>query len=601
MPTFTLKLVLILAVILSTCALSLVLTPLTRSLSAHFGWVARPSGSRWHRQPTPLFGGVAIFLSVAILVAPFLPRLWEPRLLALLAGAVIVFAVGLWDDFVKLRPVTKLLGQIIAACIVVAGGVMLNMGEHKFLSVLVTILWIAAVTNAFNLIDNMDGLCAGTAVISSVMLVVYSVMSADPLVGLFAASLAGASLGFLRYNFSPASIFMGDCGSMFIGFLLAVLSVWATSSYVGDLAATLMVPVLVLSVPIFDTTFVSFTRLLRGQSIAQGGRDHASHRLVILGLSERRTVLLIYAFSLIMGATAVLYSYFTISIFFVVSMVLVSGAVVFGLFLGEVKIGEAQLPAVMAQRKSNPPAVLFATVLHKRSFVEMLLDVVSICLAYYTATLLRYENELTAERLTIVWRTLPVLISVKLVSLYAMGLYRSMWRYLAFADLIHVFRAATIASVLSVLAVLMIWNFKGYSRTVFVIDWLITLMLLSGTRLLFRGLRETLPGIRRNSGKRVLIVGAGDAGEMLVKEMLNNPRLGYQPVGFLDDNPAKRGLRMYGVEVMGTRADLGRILIEERVEEVVIAIPSAEDEALLDFFVRCGEVGVPCRRMQAVI
>ena len=601
MPTFTLKLAPTLAVLLSACALSLVLTPLVRALSARWGWVAQPSGSRWHRKPTPLFGGVAIFLSVFGLAAPFLPKMWEPRLLALLLGAGVVFAVGLWDDFAKLRPVTKLLGQIVAACIVVAGGVMLNMGDHKFLSVLLTLLWIAAVTNAFNLIDNMDGLCAGTAVIAGVMLAAYAMINGNLTVGLFAAALAGASLGFLRYNFSPATIFMGDCGSMLLGFLLSVLSIWATSSYVSDLAATLMVPVLVLAVPIFDTTFVSFTRLLRGQSIAQGGKDHTSHRLVILGLSERRTVLLIYAFSLIMGATAVLYTYFTVSIFFVLSVVLVSAAVVFGLFLGEVKIGEGQLPDVIARRRGIPPAVLLATVLHKRSFVEMVLDVVSICLAYYTATLLRYENELTVARLDIVWQTLPVIVAVKLVTLYAMGLYRSMWRYLGFADMIHIFRAASVASVLSVLAVLMIWNFRGYSRTVFVIDWLIALMLLSGARLLFRGLREMLPGIHRNSGRRVLIVGAGDAGEMLVREMLNNPRLGFQPVGFLDDNPAKRGLRMYGVEVMGTRAELGRVLVEERIEEVVIAIPSAQDEKLLDYFVRCGELGIPCRKMQGVV
>lgn len=601
MPTFTLNLAPVVAAFLSSCALALVLTPVVRAISARWGLVAQPSGSRWHKQPTPLFGGVAIFLSIFVLVAPFLPRMWGPRLLVLLLGAFVVFAIGVWDDFVKLRPVTKLLGQIVAACIVIAGGVMLNLGDHKFLSVLVTLLWIAAVTNAFNLIDNMDGLCAGTAVISGLVLVVYSVINANPTVGLFAAALAGASLGFLRYNFTPATIFMGDCGSMLIGFLLSVLSIWATSNYVGDLAATMMVPVLVLSVPIFDTTFVSFTRFLRGQSIARGGRDHTSHRLVILGLEERRTVLLIYAFSLIMGATAVLYTYFTISIFFVISMVLLSGAVVFGLFLGEVKIGEGQLPTVMAGRKGNPPTILLTTVLHKRSFVEMILDVVSICLAYYTATLLRYENELTAGRLAIVWQTLPVIVSVKLVTLYAMGLYRSMWRYLGFADMIHIFRAATVSSLLSVLAVLMIWNFKGYSRTVFVIDWLIALMLLSGARLLFRGLRETLPGIHRNSGKRVLIIGAGDAGEMLVREMLNNPRLGFQPVGFLDDNPAKRGLRMFGVEVMGTRADLSRVLIEERIEEVVIAIPSAPDETLLDFFVRCGELGVPCRKMQGVV
>ena len=265
------------------------------------------------------------------------------------------------------------------------------------------------------------------------------------------------------------------------------------------------------------------------------------------------------------------------------------------------KVDSVELPLALSSRKEGAPAVLGSNVFHKRAFVEMLLDMVAICLAYYAATLLRYEAEITPIRLARIWVTLPVIIPVKLMVLYSFGLYRSMWRYLEIVDLIHLFRAVTTSSLITVVVVLMVWNFEHYSRTVFVIDWMLMLMLLAGLRLLFRGLRDALPGIQKDSGKRVLIIGAGDAGEMLVREMQNNSRLGYHPVGFIDDNPGKIGRRMFGLEVMGSRFSLRRILVEERIEEVVVAIPSAPDEDLADFFAPCDELGISCRRIHSLI
>ncbi len=599
MPPYAEEYTPVVAAFFISLASALLLTPLVKIFAARWGFVALPNQARWHQDATPLLGGGAIFAAATFALVLFLPRFWDARLVGFILGVLIVFGVGLWDDISSLGPVMKLLGQITAACAVVASGNIYNLGGHELFSVLVTILWIVAVTNAFNLIDNMDGLSAGTACISGLAITAYGVLSGDLIVALIAVSVVGACLGFLRYNFSPASIFMGDCGSMVIGFALAVASVMAAAHW--NLLVTMVVPVLVLGVPIFDTMFVSLTRLFRGQSIAQGGRDHSSHRLVILGLSERRTVLLIYAFSLILGVTAFLHIYLNISIIFVFSVIMIAGAVVFGRFLKDVKIDQSELPAVRERRRGDPPAVLHTNVLHKRAFLEMLLDLIAISLAFYTANLLRYEAELTPDRLNRIWVTLPIIIPIKLATLYAFKLYRSMWRYLGFVDLIHMFRAVSTSSVVTVVAILMIWNFEGYSRTVFVIDWILLLMLVTGQRLLFRGLRDTLPGIRKDSGKRVLIIGAGDAGEMLVREMLNNPRLGYKPVGFVDDHPGKLGRRMYGVAVMGNRGDMRRILVEERIEEVLVAIPSASDETILDFIVPCTELGVPCRRTHNLV
>jgi len=579
----------------------LALTPLVKIFSAKHGFVAQPAGTRWHKEPTPLMGGIAIFIGIVVGLAYFLIDIWETRLLGFVLGGVVVFVVGLWDDVSSLRPVTKLLGQIIAACIAVATGIHFNFGGHQLFAVVLTIFWIASVTNAFNLIDNMDGLCAGTACISGLVLSAFAFVNGDSTVGLVSVVIVGACLGFLRYNFPPASVFMGDSGSMLIGYAFATLSIIATTKGVGNFVATIAIPVLVLGVPIFDTALVSFSRLVKGKRLSQGGTDHTSHRLVILGLSERQTVLLIYAFSLLLGVTAFLYAYLNFSIVIVLSAALISGVVVFGLFLGEVKVDPMELPSALSERKCPAPAILGTNVFHKRAFVEMLLDLVSICLAFYTATLLRYEAHLIPSEVARIWVTLPVIIPVKLVVLYSFGLYRSMWRHLEFVDLLHITKAVTISSAANVVAILMIWRFDGYSRSVIVIDWMLMIMLVSGLRLLFRGLRETFPGGQKNSGKRLLIIGAGDAGEMLVREMQNNPRLEYHPVGFIDDNPGKIGRRMFGIEVMGNRADLRRIIVEEQIEEVIVAIPSALEEDLAVFFEPCNDLGVSCRRTHDLI
>jgi len=579
----------------------LVLTPCIKVFSIKYGFIAQPAGTRWHKEPTPLMGGIAIFIAFFLGLTYFFIDILNVRLVGFFLGAVVVFSVGVWDDVSNLRPVTKLLGQIIAACIAVSTGIHFNFGEYQFLAVILTVFWIASVTNAFNLIDNMDGLCVGTASISGLVLSAYAFVNGDSTVGLISAVIAGSCLGFLRYNFPPASIFLGDSGSMLLGYAFATVSIMATMGGVGNFLATLIFPVLVLGVPIFDTALVSFSRLRKGMRISQGGKDHTSHRLVILGLSERRTVIINYSFSLILGVAAFLYAYLNFSVVIVLVALLVSGAVVFGLFLGEVKVDQVELPAALSEMNGAPPAILGTNVFHKRAFIEMLIDLVSICSAFYVATLLRYEAHLLPSQVARIWVTLPITIPVKLVILYSFGLYRSMWRHLEFVDLLHIVKAVTIASAANIFAILMIWRFDGYSRSVIVIDWMLMVMLITGFRLLFRGLRESFPGGQKNSEKRVLIFGAGDAGEMLVKEILNNPRMGYHPVGFIDDNPGKIGRRMFGFEIMGGRSDLRRVVVEENVEEVIVAIPSASEEDLVEFFDRCSDLGVPCRRTHSLI
>ncbi|MDI6606483.1 MAG: MraY family glycosyltransferase, partial [Candidatus Omnitrophota bacterium] len=252
--------------------LSLLLTPLVRSFALKYGLVSYPRSDRWHKRPTAILGGTAIYLSV-ILPALFLLPL-NKNLIGLLGGATMLFLVGLIDDKFHLAPYLKLFMQIIAGAVAVFSGIIIGPPVNGILAVPLTLLWIVAVTNAFNLLDNIDGLAAGIATIASLMLFFSTLIFSNNPFGGYALILSAAALGFLFYNFNPARIFMGDSGSMFLGYSLAVISISGMARHASNLFITMLVPVFILSVPIFDTIFVMITRVLRGKKIFQGGRDH---------------------------------------------------------------------------------------------------------------------------------------------------------------------------------------------------------------------------------------------------------------------------------------------------------------------------------------
>src|SRR5258705_4475518 len=274
---------------LAALALSLVLTPACRSMAQRLGFVAKPRADRWGRRPRALFGGLAIVGTVmALTAATGAPRpLWQ-----LLAAGALIAGVGLADDVLSTKPATKLIAQISVASLLLFFGYRLNWIESTIGDAMLTLFWIVGITNAFNLLDNMDGLCAGIALVAGSCLLVGSTAHGIGPEDLYIAILLGATAGFLVYNFHPASIYLGDTGSLFLGLNLATLTLLARPQGGGrsGLLSTVTVPVLLLLVPIFDTTFVTALRLLAGRKPSQGGRDHTSHRLVAIGLSEPRAV-----------------------------------------------------------------------------------------------------------------------------------------------------------------------------------------------------------------------------------------------------------------------------------------------------------------------
>ncbi len=291
-----------LALFSSALLLSSALVWTTTHLCRKQGWVARPRSDRWHRTTPSLYGGAPIWLTCIVVSLICIP-MSDPKMRQLLAASTFVFVIGMADDILHLRPLLKLAGQIMGALFVVGSGFVYPLVHNNDVNFVVSVIWIVGISNAFNLLDNMDGLAAGVAVISAIYLAFFYGGTGSTDYGRIAIIAAAAAAGFLIFNFYPARIFMGDCGSLFLGFLLGSLCL-PQVTHVSGLPALVLAPCVVLAIPVFDTAFVSVTRSLRQQPISQGGTDHTSHRLVQLGFSERDAVLLLLGLSVVSGAIA---------------------------------------------------------------------------------------------------------------------------------------------------------------------------------------------------------------------------------------------------------------------------------------------------------
>ena len=298
------------AAFLGALAVAWVLTPLLLAVALRRQVLDHPDERKAHTSPVPYLGGVAIVagFSAMVFAAAVVDRASSVLLdLAVLLGTGLVLAVmGLLDDLRGgLSPYLRLVVEIAAGAVVYETGSGALLGGPAWVDLLVTVVWVVGVTNAFNLLDNMDGLTAGIAVIAAGAVGLLAALHGQYLVGALAAATAGCAAGFLRHNFHPARIYMGDAGSLFLGYLLAVLGLKITLT--GTPAAVAVwVPVLVLGVPIFDTTLVTWQRLRHGRHPMQGGRDHASHRLVWVGIPVPIAVVLLYAAGLCLAFLAVL-------------------------------------------------------------------------------------------------------------------------------------------------------------------------------------------------------------------------------------------------------------------------------------------------------
>jgi UDP-GlcNAc:undecaprenyl-phosphate GlcNAc-1-phosphate transferase len=462
---------------------SLVLTPLCRHVARRYGFLARPNQDRWHKRPTALFGGVAIAV-VALGLGMTLGL--QPTVTPLLGTAAMIAAFGLVDDRLSLKASTKLIAQVTAASVLLFFGFRLHWLESMVGDAMLTLFWIVGVTNAFNLLDNMDGLCAGTALIAGTIMLIGLVDNAELAApALYLAALLGATAGFLVYNVYPASIFMGDTGSLLLGLNLAAISLIpkGDGQSPSGLLSAVAAPVLPLLVPIFDTTLVTALRVLSGRSPSQGGRDHSSHRLVAVGMSEPRAVATLWTLAAAGGMISLVFRRTGGGWAPIAGGGFLLAMIIFGVYLARVRVYD---DADLAMLKGETLTPVIANFMYKRRVAEILLDLCLIPLAYYSAYRLRFEGPLFLPNYPLFLQSLPVVLAAQLIALFIVGGYRGTWRYFGLMDAVVFGKGVIAGTVTAQLVVLYLYRFESYSRSVFVIDAIILLLLLAATRASFR-------------------------------------------------------------------------------------------------------------------
>jgi UDP-GlcNAc:undecaprenyl-phosphate GlcNAc-1-phosphate transferase len=612
---------------ISATGLAWLLTPAAAALARRVGAVDEPEQRRVHTGRIPRLGGLAVlaafvgaigfaFVADRLLLDIFWGNKWPWGWL--LGGALVVAACGAADDVWTLGPVSKLCFQVVAGSMVLASGYGITLVTNPLgggsiglgvLAIPLTILWVVGITNAFNLIDGLDGLAVGVALIASATLFLVSLAAGRVDVALLAVTLAGALAGFLYYNFNPASVFLGDCGSLLVGYVLSVLSIQASQK--GATAVIILVPLLALGLPIMDALLSMIRRLLRAlhvvrpdaehneyrflvlgpTSLFRADRDHIHHRLLALGLTHRRAVLLLYCVCLVLSVLAFL----AVSVRGANTAIMVA-CVAAASYVGVRKLGYREVEVL--RRGTLLP--LFELPVFSRRLFHACVDAGFIAAAYTAAlavTSLGAWDEAVREYLL---RSVIVVVTVKLGVFLAVGLYQRAFRYTGATDIIALVRAVLLAQLAGVVAVEVLYGFPREPVATWLLDGYFTATFVIGARVSFK-LLEVLAQESKEAGLPVLIYGSGSGGAALLREIEQNPRLGYRPVGFVDDAVSLRGRVINGVPVLGNIDDLERLIPDHGVREVIVSTPTVRPEHMDKVAAACRTWGVQLRRFRIAL
>ncbi len=568
---------------------SLVLTPTVLRLARKQGWIAHPSGDRWHDEPVALLGGIAIFgaFCAGLLgiggVSTYSWPVW--------LGAGLLFVIGLVDDLWDIRPEIKLLAQVAATALLLYAGHAFWRGGPFWVSLPLTFLWIIGVTNAVNLIDGLDGLAASITAVAGTALAVIGVVIGQMSLAVVAAALTGASLGFLAYNAKPARIFMGDCGSLFLGYMLAVIALGVQST--GEPVTGTLVPIVVLAVPIFDTTFVTVTRILGGRRVTKGGNDHTHHRLVRLGLSEQGAVLGLSGVSAVFAMAALALLWTTAQLF--MALVLLGGVacVMFGLYL----VGSRSYEPPVSRSPSLTERIgavmrALAGGIYWKSVGGVLSDLLVIVSSFIVAVHLRFGGTPPPVQIDITVQALPWIVVLKIGVFYAFGLYHGVWRHAGTPEVVRLVKASTLASVGTLAGLFALYTPELISLSALILDWMIATVLIGATRFGFRAFRQYFAA-RRDEGHRVLIYGSTNPALLVLRHL--RQRMDRTVVGLLDDNPTRHALKVQGVEVLGGVDDLPDLASAHNVDEVIVPLENTSETMRARISRTCNRVNIACK------
>jgi len=573
--------------------ISLLITPWLIRFAVRVGAMDQPSPRKIHTRPIPRLGGVAIyasfFLSLGLLnlIDPDVHNLISlapTKGVMLTVGLVLILGLGIFDDLRPRTPTQKLILQLIAGTFVYLAGfgvssisVPLGGGLHRLgiLEYPVTLLWIVGITNAFNLIDGLDGLAAGIAAIACFAIWGISLLTNDMSTAVLVLILAGAVVGFLRYNFVPARIFLGDSGSLFLGFALAVFSL--KSSTKGSTTVAILVPILCLGIPIMDTLLSMVRRLLRSLlpqqarsssfirklgSIFLPDTQHIHHQLMARGLSHRNVVLLLYLASCVFAIGA-----FSVTIADNVSASLILLAVTVAIIIGVRQLRYKE----MAVLKNGIFLPIFEWPLMERSLFQAVLNFAFILLAFGAAYHLVYRGDLPLLFQEQLFVTLLGVCVIKLTVFYFSGLYKGTPRHLGIGDVLKILRAVAVSVAINTIVLALLpkpWSV--FNLSVSILDFYILLSLILASRISFQVLKYLFR--HEHAGdKQVIIYGANTSGILALHRILAERTLNLNPVGFLDDSPQLEGKRLHGYPIFGGHWKLQRLLNKMKIDEVLLS------------------------------
>lgn len=538
--------------------------------------IEQPRADRWHTVPTPNTGGLGILtvcLGVGCMVVP--SDHWPVLLCALGAGLL-----GFVDDRFRLSPRTKLVGQCALAIGAVICGAQFSITSWVWVNACLTILWIVGVTNAFNLIDNMDGLCAGTVVVISAFLFLIAIREGTQSLAVLFLVVGCAYLGFLSWNYHSARVFMGDCGSMFAGFSLSTLALFVPQWRVHTASSGLLLVVLVFAYPLFDTALVSISRRVAGKPVSVGGRDHSSHRLVSLGHSERKSVWILWAISVIGGGAVLLDRFAGVSIY--VSGILITLALLlFGLFLAELPgyVLPSNSPVRSRRLLRWVPLLRAWAILFSEGAVAI---VAALLLLLASSSGGGYQGAQSDIVLFIL-----LAVGAFISSSIAFRTYRSGWRSYGFGDALRTVCSVLVATLLIRIANGLLMNRFGWQESVAFAGSLF--FLSAGMRVLFRGYWLMLGAPRKR--QRAAIITNGMETELLVLVVQRLDEIDAAPVVVISSDPIYENRMVYGVPTRYSGGDPFRFLKEYRVEMVILA--SLEESSVQESLAsRCFDEGL---------
>ena len=598
--------------------LSLVLTPWVIRLAHAIGALDQPNERKAHSQPMPRIGGVAVFASFFVSLGLFLafdPYLAFPRWivgaqgLMLMVALALVALLGVWDDLKSLKPTQKFAVQLFLSSAVYFAGFRISGITHPFnpgllnlgvFDYLVTVLWIVGVTNAINLIDGLDGLASGVSAIAALTIVPIAILHGEPGTAVIALILTGAVLGFLRYNFNPAKIFLGDSGSLFLGFMLAILS--TQSSTKSSTAFSILVPILALGLPIMDTLLSMVRRLLRSflpnnsaptkglrvlASLFHPDRGHIHHRLLARGLSHKNVVLTLYVVSCVLGTVA-----FSVTITNDIDASLVLFVVGVATLIGVRQLRYQEMSVL----RNGLLLPIFEIELINRNLFRVFLDVASIIAAFglaYVVTDIRHLGIPVGPELVM---TIILVCAIQFAAFWSQGIFKGAIRQLGLTDALAIIRA-------SLLGVGLTGLILSFFREPMIRPDLLTLVLdfyflmsaMLVSRFSFRILNHLFQ--RGTSGsRRVLIYGADQHGVRVLESLLDREFHDMTPAGFLDDHPDLEGRSINGYPVFGGHWKVKQLVKKLGIEEIVLSDDNMKPEALRRLVKKARDLGLAVHR-----